>query len=82
MKKLSRNVKKFPYALIVIGLTLILLNGCGIKLVADYDAATYDSILSTAKQVDAFYINLLVTPEIEREYNNFADQYLKKKNRP
>jgi hypothetical protein len=82
MKSLSRNAKKYPYPLIVIGLTLILMNGCGIKLVADYDAATYDSILSTAKQVDTFYVKLLVTPENEREYKNFADQYLKKKNRP
>jgi len=76
MKSLSRNAKKYPYALIGIGLMLILLFACGIKLVADYDAATYESILNTAKLVDAFYVNLLVTPETERAYENFADQYL------
>ena len=76
MKWLLRNAKKCPYALIGIGLTLILLIGCGIKLVADYDAATYDSILSTAKQVDTFYVKLLVTPENEREYKKFVDQYI------
>ena len=68
MKWLLISAKKCPYALIGIGLTLILLNGCGVKLVADYDTATYDSILSTAKQVDTFYVKLLVTPENEREY--------------
>ncbi len=76
MKWLLISAKKCPYALIGIGLTLILLNGCGVKLVADYDAATYDSILSTAKQVDTFYVKLLVTPENEREYKKFVDQYI------
>ena len=76
MKWLLRSAKKCPYALIGIGLTLILLNGCGVKLVADYDAASYDSILSTAKQVDTFYVKLLVTPENEREYKKFVGQYI------
>lgn len=76
MKRLSTNEKKHSHVLVGIGLILILLNGCGIKLVADYDAATYESILSTAKLVDTFYVNLLVTPENEREYKNFVDQYI------
>lgn len=72
---LLRNAKKYPCTCSGIGLILILFYGCGIKLVADYDAAAYDAILSTAKQVDTFYVKLLETPENERQYKGFADQY-------
>ena len=76
MKKLLKTTQKSSYALISVGVVLMLFNACGIKLVADYDAATYDAILSTAKQVDTFYVNLLITPENERQFKNFVDQYV------
>jgi hypothetical protein len=52
-----------------------LLAGCAVKFVADYDSKTEDAIFEAAKRVDQFYGKLLDTPETERQYKAFADQY-------
>ena len=52
-----------------------LLGGCAVRLVADYDSKTEDAIFEAAKRVDQFYGKLLETPEAERQYKVFADQY-------
>lgn len=53
----------------------LLLCGCAVKFVADYDSKTEDAIFEAAKRVDQFYGKLLDTPETERQYKVFADQY-------
>jgi hypothetical protein len=49
--------------------------GCAVKLVADYDAGTAEAILQISKSVDSFYLQLLETPEGERAYSKFSEQY-------
>ncbi|HUJ11625.1 MAG TPA: hypothetical protein VL171_16555 [Verrucomicrobiae bacterium] len=56
-------------------LLALLLCGCAIKFVADYDSKTEDAIFDDAKRVDLFYGKLLDTPERDRQYKAFADQY-------
>src|ERR1041384_1190618 len=50
--------------------------GCSVKLIADYDSATLEQILSTGKKVDLFYGKLLETPEKERSYSKYSNQYV------
>jgi len=50
--------------------------GCTIKLVADYDAATFEEILKIGKKVDRFYGDLLEIPPNNRSYQKFAEKYV------
>lgn len=74
MKKLRNH--HIPQVLIILGLLTLLLSGCTIRLVADYDAETEKAIFETAKKVDLFYVQLLDTPEDQRQYAAFADSYM------
>lgn len=56
-------------------LLILLLCGCAVKFVADYDSKSEDAIFEAAKRVDAFYGKLLDSPEQERQYESFAGQY-------
>lgn len=54
----------------------LLLAGCAIKLVADYDQPAFEEILRVAKKVDQFYGGLLERPEGQRPYAQFSAQYV------
>lgn len=49
--------------------------GC-VKLVADYDSATYEEIIRVAKEVDKFYGALLDRPEKDRAYKDYSGKYV------
>lgn len=58
-------------------LSLIIgLGGCTIKLVADYDSATFNEIIDVSKKVDRFYGDLLEVPEGNRQYSKYTDKYV------
>jgi len=56
---------------VAIGLT-----GCSIKLVTDYDSATFEETLRVGKKVDRFYGDLLETPADDRQYSKYSDKYV------
>jgi hypothetical protein len=55
---------------------LLSLAACQVKLVADYDQATFEGILQAAKKVDLFYGQLLERSENARPYAQFTTQYV------
>lgn len=58
-------------------LTFVLgLGACTVKLVADYDEATFNEVLQVGKEVDRFYGMLLEAPEGQRPYAKYAKQYV------
>lgn len=54
----------------------LVLGGCTVQLVADYDAASFEETLRVGKMVDRFYGDLLDTPPGDRAYANFAATYI------
>jgi len=54
---------------------MVLLSGCSVKMVADYNAAGAQEIIRIAKVVDLFYGDLLETRYEERSYDRFAEKY-------
>ena len=54
----------------------IALASCAIKLVPDYDSATFEEIIKVAKKVDRFYGDLLETDESARPYQKYSDRYV------
>lgn len=54
----------------------LIASGCGLSLVAQYDAATEEAIFKCAKMVDQFYGDLLEKDEDQRRYADFADRYV------
>jgi len=52
------------------------LGACTVKLVADYDEATFNEVLRVGKEVDRFYGMLLEVPEGQRPYATYAKQYV------
>jgi hypothetical protein len=55
---------------------LLALNGCTVKFVSDYDAATYEEILRVGKAVDKFYGDLLEEDESKRSYDKYSEAYV------
>lgn len=73
------NCRKYISRLLlifIIMLAALSLGGCMVKLVADYDSATFEEILRDGKKVDRFYGDLLETVENARPYRNYADNYV------
>ena len=70
----SRGLAVWSVCLVFLG--LLALGGCTVKLVADYDTATYEEILRVGKDVDKFYGSLLEAPENTRSYKNYAEKYV------
>ncbi|AZE48350.1 hypothetical protein C4K04_2678 [Pseudomonas chlororaphis] len=71
--------RNFSVKLARLGLFLLLisvLGGCTVKLVADYDAITFEEILEVAKKIDKFYGDLLETRSNERIYQKYSSQYV------
>ena len=64
------------YSLIALLSILVFIQGCALKLVADYDAKVVQEIINVSKQVDQFYGELIETAEPERKYEKFKDKYI------
>ncbi len=74
-----RALRQSTNPLVQFGLLLLVafaLNGCTIKLVADYDSVAFEEILKVGKKVDKFYGDLLETKVVDRGYQKFAPQYV------
>ncbi len=56
---------------------LLILGGCAIRLVSGYDQGSFDSILSTEREVDLFYGELLESPQSDRPYSKYASRYVR-----
>lgn len=75
MYRQEQRHNKLLYLLLVI-LIASVVGGCPIKLVADYDANTFEETVKLSKKVDLFYGNLLEIPEPDRQYKKFAEKYV------
>lgn len=58
-------------------LAAVLIQGCSIKLVADYDAKIAQEIINVSKQVDIFYGELIETSGSKKPYAKFKSEYIK-----
>lgn len=75
---LRNSARLIPKGWQLFGLFIMVLalGGCQIKLVADYDLATFEEILKVGKKVDRFYGELLEIPTNNRPYQKFTSQYV------
>lgn len=73
---LSRRATGGRYGAFLVLCAVLLLGGCTVQLVADYDAASFEETLRVGKMVDRFYGDLLETPPGERAYANFSAAYI------
>ncbi len=62
--------------LLMVAFVMVLLSGCAIQLVADYDAELAQEIIKVSKEVDRFYGALLETRYKDRSYEKFKDTYI------
>lgn len=56
-------------------LAILLVSGCRVQYVADYDAQMTDEILVVAKEINLFWDRLLETPATQRDYEQFREDY-------
>ncbi len=73
MKNIQQN---FTTAYLLIISAFLFINGCRVQYVADYNDEVYQEIIRIAGEVDMFYTILLSTPEPDRTYENFSDNYI------
>ena len=69
---LTHSARRFIGALFV----AVLIQGCAIKLVADYDANVAQEIINVSKEVDKFYGDLIETSDSVRTYAKFKERYI------
>jgi len=68
--------QRYPLCLFFLAVAFAFaLTGCTVQLVADHDQQTEDEIIRLAREVDLFWGELLDTPEEERPYEAFRDDY-------
>ena len=75
---LIRNFIALPGLSVKIAFVLLLLSlssGCGLQLISGYDEASKKDMLALAREVDAFYIDILDEEPERREYQYYADDY-------
>ncbi|MDH3973139.1 MAG: hypothetical protein OEV42_02560 [Deltaproteobacteria bacterium] len=60
---------------VLAALFLVLLNGCTVKYVAEYDAGIKEEIVEIAKKVDIFWGELLDRDGDDRKYSSFKSAY-------
>ncbi|TQV77241.1 hypothetical protein FLL45_04655 [Aliikangiella marina] len=56
-------------------IALLLISGCTVKYVAEYDAEIKNEIIQVAKKVDLFWGDLLDTDVDKRQYDKFKTNY-------
>ncbi len=71
---IRRSTRLWSVLLTVV--SVLALNGCAVKFVSDYDAATYEEILRVGKEVDKFYGDLLEKDEAKRAYQKYSGKYV------
>lgn len=77
MKSILHHINKKTATLIILLLVAIFYYGCNINLIATYDQAAVDDIIQSYQLVDSFYQKLINTPEDQRDYNKFVNDYEK-----
>lgn len=70
MQSLSKAGIQFLFGL------FILISGCRVQFVADYDENIHNEIIRISEEIDMFYTILLENPVSERTYEDFKDTYL------
>ena len=73
-------MKLLPQSRITVNLVFLfgfLFYGCATQLVATYDENILNDVYDIAKEVDLFFRILLDTPEEERNYDKFKEDYLR-----
>jgi len=68
--------KNYLLYLLFVVLFALSTGACSVKLIADYDATTFEEIIRVSKKVDQFYGHLLETAEGDRQYSKYANQYV------
>ena len=76
MQTIVTRHRAFLRPLLPLAISLIVISGCGIHLIAPYNAETKKTIFQCAKQVDRFYGELLETNEQSRQYAKFSEAYV------
>ncbi len=71
------NSKQKIFLLFLISFPLFSLYSCRVQYVASYDQVVQNEIIKISSEVDMFYGKLLETPEDQRSYDDFKDDYLK-----
>ncbi len=69
-------MRKIETLTIVILIVIMMMSGCAVRLVSQYDADTEKAIVDTAKKTDLFYGKLLELPQDKRSYASLSDQYI------
>lgn len=77
MKSILHHFNKKTATLIILLFVAIFYYGCNINLIATYDQAAVDDIIQSYQLVDSFYQKLINTPEDQRDYNKFVNDYEK-----
>jgi len=67
--------QKYNYWFMLV-LIVYTISGCRVQYVADYDDNIRNDIISIAEEIDMFYTLLLETPEADRTYESFKEDYL------
>ncbi|MDW6001881.1 hypothetical protein [Vibrio mangrovi] len=55
---------------------IILLSGCSVQLVADFDPQTLTQLQQINRQIDRLYLQMAALPATQRRYDKFQTQYL------
>lgn len=67
--------QKYNYSFLLV-LIVYTISGCRVQYVADYDDNIRNDIISIAEGIDMVYTLLLETPEADRTYESFKEDYL------
>ena len=57
-------------------LSAVLLTGCSMKLVADYDQMSVTNLEMINKKIDFMYLKMKTLPENQRTYSHFQQNYV------
>lgn len=55
---------------------LLLLSGCSVQLVAEFDPQTLNQLQQINNQIDRLYLQMSALPATQRQYQQFQPQYL------
>jgi hypothetical protein len=72
-RKYLKEISKFYFLLTI---TILLIKGCTVQYVAEYDESIKNEIIRISAEIDKFYGELLETQKNERTYENFKDEYI------
>lgn len=73
IRDIRKNVSLFCMLMMSV---LLVISGCTVKFVSDYDEAMYEEVLRVSKEVDRFYGMLLEEDEANRRYQKYSAKYV------